>query len=143
MMNELSILDELLNGDCGLFSTMGNGYSPDVDVMQTKSAYEISMELPGKTEKDVDLSLKDNVLTVSSVTPAEVKEEKSENTEKDEEKPVYLLRERRNSSFTRSFKLPRDIDAENVSASFVNGVLTVTVPRKPEEEAKKIAIRVA
>ncbi|MBR6342134.1 MAG: Hsp20/alpha crystallin family protein, partial [Treponema sp.] len=97
--------------------------------------YVLDMDLPGLTEKDVDLSLKDNVLTISST-----QEEKKENKKNSE----WIVHERTSSSFSRSFTLPDDVEGSKISASFKNGVLTITMPRnKALTESKKIAITAA
>ena len=140
-MNELSLFNRLFNNndDFGLsFPTFGTACAtPSVDVKQTKDSYVLDMDLPGKTEKDVDLTLKDDVLTISS-HEEETKEEQSDKAEK--ENGEWLIRERRSYSFTRRFTLPQDVNVDGVNASFKNGVLTVVMPRKPAAEAKKIAI---
>ena len=107
--------------------------SPKVDVRETPDAYILDMDLPGLTEKDVEINLKDRVLSISSKME-EKKEEK-----KDGE---WLIKERRSSCFSRRFTLPQDIDAEKVTAEFKHGVLSVYIPRKPEPQAKQIAITV-
>ena len=144
-MNELALFNRLFNdGDffpksfdtaCTVHTAM-----PNVDVKENKDAYVLDMDLPGKTENDVDLSLKDDVLTISS-HEEETKEEKSD--AKDTEQDEWLIRERRNYRFTRRFTLPQDVNTEGVNASFKNGVLTVVMPRKPVSEPKKIAIKTA
>ena len=98
------------------------------------------MDLPGCTEKDVDVDLKENVLTISS--HIEDKKEEKGKEEKNED-VQYLITERRRSQFTRRFSLPQDIDSENISASFKNGVLSVNIPRKALTQPKKISISVA
>ena len=107
--------------------------APKVDVRETPDAYILDMDLPGLTEKDVEINLKDRVLSISSKME-EKKEEK-----KDGE---WLIKERRSSCFSRRFTLPQDIDAEKVTAEFKHGVLSVNIPRKPEPQAKQIAITV-
>ena len=143
-MNELSLLNSLFNGafdnqmqDFGF----GTGMSvPKVDVTQNDDSYKLEMDLPGRTEKDVNLELDHNVLTISSVKE-EVKETDEKNSKKDEKnKQKWLIKERRTSSFTRRFTLPDDIDAEKVAASFKNGVLNVVIPRKALAAPKRIAI---
>lgn len=136
-MNELSLFNTLFNDglafdiSCG----RGTGSMPKVDVKQTKDNYQFQIDLPGMTQDDIDISIKENTLTVASVQ----KEEKSE--EKNRE--VFLIRERAPFSFKRSFTLPRDADSSNAEASFVNGVLSIKIARRPEEQPKKIAIKVA
>lgn len=140
-MNELTLFNRLFNeGDFFPKSFEATTAVPSVDVKETKDSYVLDMDLPGKTENDVDLSLKDDVLTISS-HQEETKEKKSE--AKDAEQGEWLIRERRNYSFTRRFTLPQDVNADGVNASFKNGVLTVVMPRKPITEPKKIAISVA
>lgn len=108
-------------------------FTPRVDIRETPNAYVLDMDLPGFTEKDVELSLKDKVLSISSK-----KEEKKEEKHEGE----WLIRERKICSFSRKFTLPQDIDAEKVTAEFKNGVLTVDIPRRPEPESKQISIKV-
>lgn len=122
------------------FSDMDNfgcrTYAPKVDVQATKESYELEMELPGLTEKDVTIDLKDREITIASIDDA--KEEKKE--AKEEVKATYLVKERVASHFSRSFTLPDDIDPEGVNAKFQNGLLTITIPRKAESKARRIAI---
>jgi HSP20 family protein len=108
---------------------------PKVDVRETADAYVLEMDLPGMTEKDVDVSFKDQVLSITAVKKAETKED---NTEDKGHK--YLIREREYSSFSRHFTLPVDIDAEKIGAEFSNGVLAINIPRRPETKSAKIAI---
>ena len=139
-MNELTLFNKLFNGEDFFPRVCEPAAMPSVDVKENEKEYVLDMDLPGKTEKDVDLSLKDDVLTISS-HQEETKEEKSE--AKNAEKGEYLIRERRSYNFTRRFTLPQDVNPEGVNASFKNGVLTVVMPRKPVSEPKKIAITVA
>ena len=148
-MNALSLFNDWLNNDFyGTDGLCSNSNVPDVDVTESKDAYTLDMDLPGRTENDVSLELNEGVLTISS-EKAETKtiEDKTEKHEKHEEKgaekPQYLLRERRQTSFRRSFTLPKDIDAEGVTAGFKNGVLTVRIPRKAEVAPRKIQISIA
>ena len=146
-MNSLALFNPSLAAE--LWNTMDNdfvdffpavtkgskmGFVPSVDVMETKENYILDMDLPGLTEKDVEINLKNRMLSISSK-----KEEKKE----DKKEGDWLIKERRSSSFTRKFTLPDDIDADKVNATFTNGVLKITIPRKTEEVAKKIAITAA
>lgn len=107
--------------------------TPRVDVRETPDAYILDMDLPGFTEKDVEINLKDRVLSISS----KLQEKQEEKKEGD-----WLIKERRSSCFSRRFTLPQDIDAEKVTAEFKHGVLSVDIPRKPEPQAKQITISV-
>ncbi len=146
-MNSLALFNPSLAAE--LWNTMDNdfvdffpavtkgskmGFVPSVDVMETKENYILDMDLPGLTEKDVEINLKNRMLSISS-KKEEKKEEKKEGD--------WLIKERRSSSFTRKFTLPDDINADKVNATFTNGVLKITIPRKTEEVSKKIAITAA
>ena len=145
-MNELfntlfqAMDEQMQNDDYYTTSTI----SPTVDISEKKEAYTIEMDLPGKTEKDINIELDRNVLTISSVkevTKETANKEKTETTEKPAEPATkWLLKERRTSKFARRFTLPEDINAEQIAASFKNGVLHIVVPRKELEAPKKIAI---
>ena len=109
--------------------------APVVDVVEKEKEYQISAELPGLEEKDVEVSVADDMLTI--------KGEKKE--EKEEKKKDYYLHERHFGSFERSFGIPDGVDADKIEAHFKNGVLTVTLPKTPEAQKseKKIAIKTA
>ncbi len=117
-------------------STHSGSVSPRVDVRETKDAYTMEMDLPGMSEKDVEISVKDKILSISSV-----KEEKASRKEEDEKDGGWVIKERRSISFARRFTLPDDINAEKITASFKNGVLIVDIPRKPEAQPRNIQIK--
>jgi len=108
---------------------------PAVDVTDTEKAYEITAELPGMDEKNVEVKVANGVLTI--------KGEKEE--DKEEKKKDYYVRERNFGSFERSFQVPDGVDADKIEANFKKGVLTVTLPKKPEAQktAKKIDVKAA
>ncbi len=105
---------------------------PAVDVLEADDHVEIRAEVPGLSEKDVHVSVTDNVLTLKG----EKTQETSENGEN------YHRVERSYGSFQRSFTLPRNLQAENTVASFKNGVLTVSIPKVEEVKPKEIQISV-
>lgn len=142
-MNELTLLDSLFNrsfaGDYSDYKRFPRISVPNVDVTQTNDSYNLQMDLPGRTEKDVTLELDKNILTISSVK--ESSETKKDNKNEDNaEQPKWLIKERVNSSFSRRFSLPDDIDSENVVATFNNGVLNVKIARKAISAPKQIKI---
>lgn len=106
-----------------------------VDVTETDKAYEITAELPGMEEKNIDVKVVNGVLTIKG----EKKDEREEN------KKDYYVSERRYGSFERHFRLPDGVDADKIEANFKKGVLTVTLPKKAEAQkpAKKIDIKAA
>jgi|3_EtaG_2_1085321.scaffolds.fasta_scaffold00011_93 HSP20 family protein len=112
----------------GLLSVTG----PRTDVTETDEAVDVSVELPGMDEKDIDVSLSDDVLTIRGEKKAE----------REEEKKGYYLAERSYGSFYRSIPLPPGVDSEKAEARFKKGVLTVTLPKTPEAQAKVRKIEV-
>lgn len=138
-MNELfnSLFDALDGQMNGTYYTTAS--APNVDITQTKDAYTIQMDLPGRTENDINLELDRNVLTISSANK-ETEEDQNEACKTEAPVTKWLLKERKAVNFSRRFTMPDDIDAENVAASFKNGVLNVVIPRKEHDAPKKIAI---
>jgi HSP20 family protein len=114
------------------FSNGSNVPAPRVDVGETETEVTVEAELPGVDEKDIDVTLVDNLLTI--------KGEKKQ--EKEEKRKDYHLTERSYGSFSRSMALPFDADPDKIKAAFKDGVLTITLPKPPEIKAKvkKIAI---
>ena len=108
---------------------------PAVDVTETDKAYEIAAELPGMDEKNIEVKVTDDVLTIKG-DKQEVKEEK---------KKDYYLSERSFGSFQRSFQVPANVDTDKIDASFKIGVLTVTLPKSTEahKAEKKITVKAA
>ena len=104
-----------------------------MDVTETDKEIEITAELPGLEEKDVQVNLADNVLTIRGEKKAE-KEEKDKN---------YRLVERSYGSFVRSLQLPDGVNANAIKASIDKGVLKVTVPKPAPAQAKKIDVKAA
>jgi len=103
-----------------------------VDVYREDGNLVIKAEVPGVTSDELDISVKDNVLTISGETKAE-EEVKEEN---------YVRRERRYGSFSRSLALPVEAEGDKAEAAFEDGVLTVTIPvaEEPQPEAVKIEV---
>ena len=117
------------------FSGAEQVLSPAIDVKETEQGIEISAELPGVEEKDLDVSITEDLLTIR----AEKKQE-----QKKEEKGYYMM-ERSYGTPSRSIRLPFHADPEKVSATFDKGVLKIAIPRPPEDKAKvrKIAVKPA
>jgi HSP20 family protein len=108
---------------------------PTADVSETDKAIEVVIELPGMDEKDIDVSVSDDAITIRG--------EKKSETEK-KEKGFYLS-ERKFGSFHRSIPLPASVDKDKVDAQFKKGVLTITLPKTPDaqDKVKKIQVRAA
>jgi len=108
---------------------------PAVDIAEKDNAYEITADLPGMDEKSVEVQLSNGNLTI--------KGEKKE--EKEEKKKDFYLQERHYGSFERTFGVPEGVDADKIEANFKKGVLTISLPKKPEAQkpAKKIDVKAA
>jgi HSP20 family protein len=107
--------------------------APAIDLVEKENTYEVIAELPGLDEKDVDLTLSDDVLTI--------KGEKKE--EREEKRKGYHFAERHFGSFRRSLRLPEDVDQQKIEAVFKKGLLTITLPKNPSlaKQEKKISIK--
>ncbi len=107
----------------------GRSWVPAVDIVETDGAYLAIADLPGLTKKDIEITVENDVLTLSGERGFEKQEGDS-----------YRRLERSHGSFRRSFALPSDITAEKVEAKFKSGVLTVTLPKSEAAKARKIDI---
>jgi len=117
--------------DCFTDTPVWKARTPAVDVRETEDEYLMEAELPGLSDNDIELNVEDNILTLSS--------KKEESTE--EKKDGYLIRERRNHEFARTFVLPKDADREKIKGEFKNGLLVVSIPKKPEAKPRKIDVK--
>ena len=95
---------------------------PAVDISEKDKSYEITAELPGMDHKNIEIKLSNGSLII--------KGEKKE--DKEEKRKGYHLSERHYGSFERVFNLPKGVDAEKIDASFSKGVLSISLPKKPE-----------
>ncbi len=107
-------------------------FSPAVDVYEDQHRVMLKIEVPGIEEKDIDVRVENNTLTVHGERKIE-KEEKEEN---------YLRVERQYGNFTRTFTLPTTLDTDNVSATYDKGVLKITLAKKAEAQPKQIKVNV-
>lgn len=113
--------------------TEGWQIAPAMDLVEKDDAFEITAELPGLEEKNVDVNLAGNTLTIRG-------EKREEKEEKDKQ---YHLTERHYGSFQRSFRIPAGVDVDRIEASFSKGVLKVLLPKTAEapQAEKKIDIK--
>jgi HSP20 family protein len=109
-----------------------SGFAPAVDVYEDEHNITLKIEVPGIDEKDIDVRVENNILTVHGERKIE-KEEKEEN---------YRRIERQYGSFTRTFTLPNTVDTESASANYDKGVLKVTLAKKAEAKPKQIKVNV-
>jgi HSP20 family protein len=108
-------------------------WAPAVDIYEGQNELVAKVDLPGVEEKDIDVRLENNTLTIRG----ERKFEKSVNEDN------YLRVERTYGSFTRTFALPNTVNAESINASYDKGVLTVHMPKREESKPKQVKISVS
>ncbi len=106
---------------------------PSVDVTETDKAIEVTAELPGLEEKDVQVNFAENLLTIRG-------EKKAESEEKDKN---YRVVERSYGLFSRTLELPAGIDPDAIKANLSNGVLKVTVPKPSPAQVKTVQVKTA
>lgn len=110
-----------------------DGTVPAIDQSEDETAYHVAVELPGIEEKDVEVSLADNVLTIHG----------ERKLDKEEKEQSYYLRERARGAFRRSLSFPVQIDENKVKAVFADGVLSITLPKTKEAQKKAKTIAIA
>ncbi|HEV2299685.1 MAG TPA: Hsp20/alpha crystallin family protein [Candidatus Acidoferrales bacterium] len=108
-------------------------WAPAVDAHETEDELVIKADLPDVSEKDLDIRLENNILTIHG-------ERKFEQKVKEEN---YLRMERAYGSFSRSFSLPNSVNTEAIKAEYKNGVLNITLPKRAESKPKQVKIAVS
>jgi HSP20 family protein len=107
-------------------------WAPAVDIYETENDLVLKADLPEVAEKDIDIRVENNMLTIRG-------ERKLEESVKEDN---YLRVERAYGSFSRSFSLPTTVDTESIKANYKNGVLTVELPKRAESKPKQVKINV-
>jgi HSP20 family protein len=129
------IFDDFSHGVPGFgASDGGNGLRQmKLDVAETDKSFEVSADLPGASPENIDISLKEDMLTIRAETKAE-KEDGNKN---------FYVHERSYGMYQRSIMLPTGVDPEKIDAQFEKGVLKISLPKLPEAEAnvRKIAVK--
>ena len=115
----------------GLDGRAPHHWAPPVDVEETEEELMLASELPGMGIEDIEIEVKDNVLTLRG----EKKEEKEE-----KENNRYHIRERAFGSFKRTFAIPRSVKTDEISAQFQDGILHIRLPKAAEAKSRKISI---
>jgi HSP20 family protein len=128
--------DQIFNSVFGANGGRTNGHSslmraPETDVVETEKEIRVIAEMPGLKRDNIEIDVENNILTIRG-------EKREERTEGEQGK--WHLAERRYGTFSRSFVLPRDVDAENIQAGFQDGVLTVSVPKSERARRRRIEI---
>ncbi len=108
------------------------GNVPAIDICETDQAFEVTVEMPGMNEKDIEIKLANGGITIRG----------EKKHEKEEKKKDYYLSERRYGLFERFLHVPEGVDTDKIAASFKHGVLTVTLPKTPEAKKTEKTIEV-
>lgn len=108
----------------------GDRWLPAVDILEKDGSLILRAEVPGVNEKDIDLKLEGNVLTLKG----------EKKLEREEERNNFHRMESYYGSFSRSFTLPDSVDRDHIKADYKNGILVVTIPQKPEVQPREIPV---
>ncbi len=128
-----AMFEEMLRSPFGGWQDLaGSRLVPALDVTESSESVTVTAELPGLDPKEVDISIERNMLTIKS-------EKKTENTEKDKNERI-LRTERSYGAFQRSITLPAAVDSNKAKAEFKDGVLSITLPKDPKAQPKRIAV---
>jgi len=109
---------------------MGEEWSPCIDVGEENGSYVVRAEIPGVKKKDIDITVDKGILTLTG----------KKESKKEEEGTNYYLKETSQGAFRRSFRLPAEVEEDQVDATYKNGILTVVLPQKKSAGSKKIEI---
>jgi HSP20 family molecular chaperone IbpA len=109
---------------------------PRVDVAEAKDRYEVVAELPGFNKDLVTVEVKDGVLELKASLPNQADAPEGGETQ-------WILKERRNTTYQRSFRLPQDVDSDAIEANFRDGLLVLTLPKKEEAKPRLVTIKAA
>jgi HSP20 family protein len=120
------------SGELSNESLSAGNFVPPVDVYEDQNRLELRLEVPGISQEDLQINLENQTLTVKGERKF-VKEDKEEN---------FHRIERRYGSFARSFGLPSTVDTESAKASYENGVLSITLPKKEAAKPKQVKIEI-
>jgi HSP20 family protein len=134
---EMAQMSPMLAHALGLHTQRGNGraattaWAPALDISERKDAYLVTAELPGVEAEDLEVTLEDGLLTIQG----------ERHFAHDSSEQHFHRVERRYGAFRRSITLPAQVQAEQIEASFDNGVLQILVPKMEEATAKRIKVR--
>jgi HSP20 family protein len=132
LRREMDRLWENFFGERPLGRIWESEWAPSLDMSETKDNYVVKAEVPGIDVKHIDISLTGDVLTIKG-------EKRQEKEEKEED---YHLVERSYGSFSRSVRIPVEVESNKIKASYKNGILAITLPKSEKVKAKEVKIKV-
>ena len=113
------------------FNLTSGSFTPGMNVYETDDTFELTLELPGMKKEDIDISMENNLLTISGERKA---------TREDDGRRYHRV-ESRFGTFSRTLPLPNNIDEEKIEAEYDNGVLSVNIPKTKTTAGKKIEVK--
>ncbi len=125
-------MNQLFRGSFGDDALVSGAWAPSVDVYESPEAVEMTFEIPGVDQKDIKVSFENNMLTVSG----------ERRLEHEDKRDGYHRVERSYGNFLRSFTVPSTIDPNKINAEFKNGLLRLTLPKRPETQPRAIEVKV-
>jgi len=128
-LNPFSQMERLFFGPLTDTFNRVSTFSPSVDVVEINGEIQVKCDLPGVKEQQIDIQLEDDTLTIAA-----------EREEVTESPGVHLISERRYGRFERTFKLPAKLDRDKIQAKYIDGVLTITIPKREEARPRRIQI---
>ena len=133
LQNRMSrLFEEQYGGGREEALTTSGAFVPPVDIYEDQHGIQLKLEVPGIEQKDLDIKVENNVLTVSGERKFE-KEQKEEN---------FHRIERRYGSFSRSFTLPNTVDTQKITADYNNGMLNIHMAKREESKPKQIKVNI-
>jgi len=110
-----------------------SGWVPAIDILEDKSGYLVRADLPGVNPEDIEVSMESGILTISGVRHAPTRKEDTD----------VRRTERTTGQFSRRFTLPETVDADSIEAKTSNGVLEISIPKRPEVQPRRITVEAA
>ena len=129
-----SILDDLLVENRLDVSNYENFSTPKVNISENFTNFVVALAVPGHRKEDFQIEVEEKTLKVSVINATE---------EQTEENTKYTLKEFNSTNFSRSFKLPKTVNTEDINASYTNGILEITLPKFEEEKQLKRMVEIS
>ena len=126
------IIDSFFGREFDLMPASGATWLPAFDVIEKEKAYEVRVEAAGMEKGDFGVTVKDGVLTITG-------EKRGENSD---DRSGFAYRESRHGKFSRSFRLPEEVNEKKVCADYKNGVLSISIPRSKPVEVKEVEVEI-
>jgi HSP20 family protein len=124
--------DTMRSATTGDEELVTGAWSPPVDIHETDDSFVVSADLPGLNKQDIEIDVEDNTITIKGEKKFEEKVSRDK----------YIRVERTYGTFVRSFSLPQNVDSKKIKATFKDGILDLTLPKREEAKPKRIAVEV-